>query len=248
MPKLIDLTGQRFGKLVVLRRDTLPHKRKGAFWLCKCDCENEKSINSVNLLKGYANSCGCVSTKKKHFIGEVIKNIKLLKHVQSGRWLGECLVCGNVRELNPAECNIGYCQKCMWHGKPRRVWNAPFKSKKLRDSFTSYQRGAERRGYNFLLLPQDFENLCLSTCHYCGDEPHPYNGIDRVDNHVGYTKENCVSCCSMCNWMKNKQTKEDFLNQCKKIAEYQELKKEISSMELSINNKTRSKLCQDVVA
>ena len=33
-----------------------------------------------------------------------------------------------------------------------------------------------------------------------------------------YIKENCVSCCSMCNIMKNKFSKDDFINQCKKIA------------------------------
>ena len=37
MSKLIDLTGQRFGDLVVLERDI--NKPKGrAYWICQCDC------------------------------------------------------------------------------------------------------------------------------------------------------------------------------------------------------------------
>jgi len=56
MTTLIDLTGKRFGKLVVLERFTmcLPPK-----WICKCDCGNEHITTGGNLKNGDTKSCGC---------------------------------------------------------------------------------------------------------------------------------------------------------------------------------------------
>lgn len=43
------------------------------------------------------------------------------------------------------------------------------------------------------------------------------NGIDRVDSKIGYYIDNCVTCCTMCNYMKQAHSKESFLEQVKKI-------------------------------
>ena len=37
-----------------------------------------------------------------------------------------------------------------------------------------------------------------------------YNGIDRLDSSLGYTKDNIVTCCKICNYAKNKMKFEDF--------------------------------------
>lgn len=52
--KLIDLTGQKFGRLTVLKRD--PPLR----WVCQCDCGTIKSINGAYLRDGRIQSCGCL--------------------------------------------------------------------------------------------------------------------------------------------------------------------------------------------
>lgn len=55
---LIDLTGQRFGRLTVIGR--AENDQRGlARWLCKCDCGNEKVIRGDHLRKGCIQSCGC---------------------------------------------------------------------------------------------------------------------------------------------------------------------------------------------
>lgn len=52
-----DLTGKRFGKLLVLNKDpTDPNK-----WICQCDCGNIKSIRGYNLYSGATSSCGCIN-------------------------------------------------------------------------------------------------------------------------------------------------------------------------------------------
>ncbi len=39
-----------------------------------------------------------------------------------------------------------------------------------------------------------------------------YNGIDRKNSTLGYTMDNCVTCCGSCNIMKNKFTEEEFIS------------------------------------
>lgn len=63
MSKLIDLTGRRFGRLVVLKRAgnyiQPPNGRKRPQWLCKCDCGNVTTTIGENLRNGSTVSCGC---------------------------------------------------------------------------------------------------------------------------------------------------------------------------------------------
>lgn len=58
MGKLVDLTGQRFGKLTVIERaGTAPDRH--AQWLCKCDCGAVRIIRGNELKNGNTVSCGC---------------------------------------------------------------------------------------------------------------------------------------------------------------------------------------------
>lgn len=54
---LEDLTGRRFGRLVVVSRSENASGR--TVWNCKCDCGNKKKVHAVNLKKGRTKSCGC---------------------------------------------------------------------------------------------------------------------------------------------------------------------------------------------
>lgn len=66
MGKLIDLTGQRFGRLVVEKLDHIVSKatHNQYYWLCKCDCGNTKSILGQSLNRGATLSCGCFQKEK----------------------------------------------------------------------------------------------------------------------------------------------------------------------------------------
>lgn len=64
----LDLTGQRFGKLVV----TGPAENIGGrtAWHCKCDCGNEKIVKTCHLRTGHVKSCGCGGIgSRKHALG-----------------------------------------------------------------------------------------------------------------------------------------------------------------------------------
>lgn len=60
MPKLIDLTGKKFGRLTVIS-----HAGKTSYgenrWLCKCDCGKQKVIFGSLLRSGHTKSCGCLA-------------------------------------------------------------------------------------------------------------------------------------------------------------------------------------------
>jgi hypothetical protein len=57
MPRLIDLTGQVFGRLTVIERGHRHHKH--TFWKCRCSCGTEKDILSDSLRAALSTSCGC---------------------------------------------------------------------------------------------------------------------------------------------------------------------------------------------
>lgn len=59
MASLIDMSGQRFGRLIVLDQCRTGTYGLGADWLCRCDCGTEKWIRGVLIRNGNSTSCGC---------------------------------------------------------------------------------------------------------------------------------------------------------------------------------------------
>lgn len=62
MGKLIDLTGQRFERLMVVERAENHVQANGSRktqWLCLCDCGNYVTVQGANLKNGHVKSCGC---------------------------------------------------------------------------------------------------------------------------------------------------------------------------------------------
>lgn len=96
--------------------------------------------------------------------------------------------------------------------------------------FGRYSRDAARRKLEFSLSKEQFKKLTQDNCHYCDEPPtrkhgsrrsngyYVYNGIDRVDNSVGYITSNVVSCCFRCNKGKSTLKYEEWINLCKRVA------------------------------
>ena len=68
MAKFLDLTGQRFGKLTVIKfsKDVQSGKRKRKYWLCQCDCGNTKEVRTDSLTSGNVKSCGCLHIENSY--------------------------------------------------------------------------------------------------------------------------------------------------------------------------------------
>jgi hypothetical protein len=78
MSGFIDLTGKRFGKLLVIKRADNYVKKNGkqeARFVCKCDCGNITTVRAMHLKNGSTKSCGCLRAEstshqfKKHGLG-----------------------------------------------------------------------------------------------------------------------------------------------------------------------------------
>lgn len=63
MSFIIDLTGKRFGKLIVIKK-VMSDKSGHSKWLCLCDCGKIKEILGDNIRRGLCKSCGCGHIKK----------------------------------------------------------------------------------------------------------------------------------------------------------------------------------------
>lgn len=63
--KLVDLTGQRFGRLTVVER--APSRRQRTFWLCRCDCGNRHEVerSALTRVKKPVKSCGCLYDERR---------------------------------------------------------------------------------------------------------------------------------------------------------------------------------------
>lgn len=69
MSKVHDLTGQRFGRLVVLEQAENSKDRKKQ-WRCRCDCGNEVVVRGYYLHSGLTKSCGCFHKERTKQVGK----------------------------------------------------------------------------------------------------------------------------------------------------------------------------------
>lgn len=107
-----DITGQRYGRLIVLGLDYVDAEYR-TYWLCECDCGNRVTIRKDELTGGHTISCGCYNRE------ELVK--RFTKHGMSGSrlykiWVGMIQRCEN--ENNPrywsyGERSISVCDE--WH-------------------------------------------------------------------------------------------------------------------------------------
>jgi hypothetical protein len=94
-------------------------------------------------------------------------------------------------------------------------------------------RGCARREIPCEITISEYAELTAGRCCYCNAAPFNmtkqrgkaanilYNGIDRVDNTLGYTRENLVTCCKLCNAMKSALGREAFLMHARRIVTHQ---------------------------
>lgn len=174
--------------------------------------------------------------------GKTFGRLTVLKEVEQGKdghsyWLCSC-ECGNTKNVQGKLLRSSNTRSCGCFRKDslRKIpgeanWHS---------LFCQYKANSKRRGYEFNLNKENFINLAKANCYYCGSSPTQklktyeasqntkewrdkciifYNGIDRINNDLGYINENVVSCCKNCNRAKSKLTKDEFFELIKKIYE-----------------------------
>ena len=85
------------------------------------------------------------------------------------------------------------------------------KRKTARRIVSEYKYRCKTRNVYFGLSEDEVYRLIFKKCAYCKKPPRninyrhqiKYNGLDRKDNYKGYTKENVVTSCAVCNAVKS---------------------------------------------
>ena len=125
MSKKIDLTGRRFGRLIVESLAYVkqtPSNQTIPYWNCICDCGNRKVIRGTALKTGCTVSCGCFrkevlhKLKSKDLTGQRFGMLTAIKYIKTDRnrhnvWLCHC-DCGNNKEVTSDLLQSGHTQSC----------------------------------------------------------------------------------------------------------------------------------------
>lgn len=221
----IDEMGKRYGNLVVVGVSS--NKRGEMRWVVRCDCGQEVLATGWALRAGKKTNCGVGACRNRWKVKDETGNrygALLVLGREGSCYAGatwRCLCdCGNetvvagswLRSGNTKSCG---CKKYGNHRLPDGVAT-------INALFAGYKYEAEQRGYAWELTREQFEYLIQQPCYYCGklakdNERKRYkadnyccNGIDRRNNNEGYLLENCVPCCSQCNFSKRNLSEEEF--------------------------------------
>lgn len=165
--------------------------------------------------------------------GKIYGNWKVLDHVtgQPGYW--NCLCkCGKPKVVAGYSIRRGTSTSCgCIRGKMARERTIkPSGTSGFTHLYNNYKWHSKDRNLVFSLTKEEFKQLTSDLCHYCKIEPNKktpsdkrmsegaqingqyiYNGVDRVDNTRGYTLDNCVPCCGICNKAKGILNYSEFM-------------------------------------
>lgn len=152
----------------------------------------------------------------------------------TGPYYWECLcACGKTHKARTSHLISGNIKSCgCLRGENMKTLLPTEHSAEYR-LFYLYLRGAVRRKLPFKLTQEQCGKLFRQNCTYCGVVPNSiqkvpkcrsillYNGIDRINSKEGYTKKNCVPCCTACNRAKNAMSVNQFIEWAKRLVAYQ---------------------------
>lgn len=169
--------------------------------------------------------------KPSNLVGQKFGRLTILERVgsKSGKsyWLGQC-DCGGTAKATASNLTRGFVTSCGCFRKEFFRGNQlPEGESGFNGLLGRYKGRARKDGLVFELPKETFRSLTQQTCSYCGKPPsqsisscesgknrYIYNGIDRLDSSKGYTVENCVPCCKICNYMKQEMSPEEFGRAC----------------------------------
>ena len=135
--------------------------------------------------------------------------------------------CGNIKEVEKSKLISGNISSCRCYQKEcaSKLHKKQFGEAAFNECYGAYKKSAKIRNYSFELTKEQFKEIVVQPCIYCGKEltqekrskssngTFKYTGIDRYDNTKGYTLENSVPCCKVCNRIKTNMTIENLENQ-----------------------------------
>lgn len=113
MGKFQDITGQKFGKLTVIKR--APNKGRRTMWTCQCDCGKIVIVYAEALKNGNTKSCGCLTNRNADITGQRFGRLTVIKRAGSDSnrsvWFCKC-DCGKVIKVKLRDLVQGDTKSC----------------------------------------------------------------------------------------------------------------------------------------
>jgi hypothetical protein len=175
----------------------------------------------------------------KNEIGNQYGKLKVIEKggqspAKATRWVCLC-ECGNKTEVIGYSLRKGITTSCGCNRGRKEEFEGSAVYKK---SYTSLKRISKKHKEKLELSLEEWMEKVNDNCFYCGlppqdihfsyskkryskgideDNRETFNGIDRIDSSIGYTLDNTVSCCNMCNRMKSDFLQNEFFNKIELI-------------------------------
>lgn len=216
MDKFVDLTNQRFGRLMVVSKAKNKNGRAG--WHCRCDCGKEKDVLAINLVRGFTKSCGCYHDEmlgKNRIIdlrGKRFGRLEVIKRANNkGKepfWLCKC-DCGNFKEISGSRLRTGKTKSCgclkskgivktnvdrvcnKTHGMSDTRLYRIYNKMKLR-CYSKVNKAYKGYGGRGITICQEWLDDFMNFYNWAMENGYSDDlSIDRIDNDKGYFPENC---------------------------------------------------------
>lgn len=175
--------------------------------------------------------------KNIDYVGTEVNELKIIGYFVDGdgknrRPRFRCLcVCGKIFEPRAEAIKNGSTKSCGCKTSELLIAAHTLENNAaiINRIYYNYKQTAARKEIDFNLSLEEFVPFISLNCVYCGRPPQlsvfsgsekykrkekqfAYNGIDRINNDIGYEIDNCITCCSNCNRAKSDLPLEDFLS------------------------------------
>lgn len=246
--KIESLIGKKFGLLTVTGSPPrTPNGRLLLTCTCDCGKSHTvRHCAITGNSKRSTRSCGCAGGYHvvKDLVGRTYGRLTIMERFGTApdghaMWMCSCSCAPDkttvVSSNNILTGNTRSCGCFMRERVSDARRKAPGQSGR-NNLLHAYKKSAASRGHEWALTDAQFDSLTKSTCAYCGVVPRQastsggctesgirhsqyiYNGIDRVDNSLGYISSNVVPCCGVCNRAKGNMRHSDWRDYLKRIS------------------------------
>jgi hypothetical protein len=192
MPKIKDLTGKRFGRLIVLKM-TLNRNKRGILWECQCDCGNIKEICRADLLTK-TKSCGCLGKETRSKNGKKLSKLQHKFHYRGTKDISQSYIARVKQNSNRNSRHIEYNLTIEY----------------LQDLL-------EKQNYKCALsgIPITGSQSTYRKSPYYAEQTA---SLDRIDSLKGYIVGNVQWVHKDINEMKWSKSQDRFIELCKLVA------------------------------
>jgi hypothetical protein len=209
-PRRRDITGQRFGRLIALKRIG----RDGPYqsmWLCRCDCGKKKSVPLGSLTSNSTKSCGCLMRDGRSpldITGQLFGRLLAIKRIRGSvrhggsLWLCLC-ICGELAKVEIVSLRTGHTKSCGCIVREgNNVKHGATRGRKLTPEYRAWA-GILNRCYNQnnaryhdyggrgITVHDSWRTSFQTFLNDVGQKPAPDRLLDRIDPDGNYEPLNC---------------------------------------------------------